>query len=139
VAAVVAGAADLCGGPEDCPGFANVAIALAEMDSVGAKPLCKRDAVVDDEGDVCVGANALQRFGETGELVLLDILDAKLERCGESGLERRLQPVGKAVADLLRADQIELARAALARSEGVSELPRDFVRSQAGTFSVEAS
>ena len=42
--------------------------------------------------------------------MLVHVLDPQLERRGDAGLERRLQPVGKCAADLLRADQVELAR-----------------------------
>ena len=83
-------------GPEQRPRLANVAVALAEMDAVGAEPLGQRHAVVDDERDVRVGADALQRLGEPRQLVLVDVLHAQLERGGDARLKRRLQAIGKA-------------------------------------------
>lgn len=135
----MAGPADLRRGPEHLPGLANVAIALAEMDSVGSEPPRKGDAVVDDEGGLRIGADALKRLGEERKLMLVFVLDAELERRRQPRLERRLQPVREAPADLLRADQVQPARPALAGGEGGSELAGDLVRRQAGTFWVEAS
>ena len=66
---------------------------LAEVNAVGAEPLGQRHAVVDDEGDVRVGADALQRLGEPRELMLGDVLHPQLERRGDARLERGLQPV----------------------------------------------
>ena len=88
----------------------GVAVALAEMHAVGAEPLGQADAVVDDERDVGVGADALQRLGQPRQLVLVDVLDAQLERRDRPARERGPQPVGKGAADVLRADQVELAR-----------------------------
>ena len=53
------GHADLDIGAEDIAGFTGIAIVLPEMDAVGAQPLGQADAVVDDEGDVAVGADFL--------------------------------------------------------------------------------
>ena len=83
-------------GPEQRPRLADVAVALAEVHAVGAEPLGQRHAVVDDEGDVRVGADALQRLGEPRQLMLVHVLDPKLECRGEARLERGLQAVGKA-------------------------------------------
>ena len=101
VAAVVAGAADLRVGAEDRAGLLDVPVRLAEVNPVGAEPLGQRDAVVDDEGDVRVGADALQRLGEARQLMVFDVLDAKLEggrnararARPSSGLETRRQPL----------------------------------------------
>jgi len=109
------------------------------MDSVGPEALGERDAVVDDEGDVRIGANPLQRLGELGKLMFVDSLDPQLKRGRKPRLERRLQPVGKVPADLLRANQIELACSPPLRSEGRGKVVGDLVRNQAGTFCVEAS
>ena len=93
---------------------------LAEVDAVGAEPLGQRHAVVDDERDVGVGADPLQRLGEPRQLMLVDILDPQLERRDRAAAERRLQPVGKRAADVLRADQVELGTARSAAAAGRS-------------------
>src|SRR3546814_16837197 len=79
VAAGVAGYADLRIGAEQTPRLLRIAVALPQMDAVGADPLRQRHLVVDDEGGVVRGADRLQRLGEPRRRVLLDVLDAKLE------------------------------------------------------------
>ena len=135
----MAGPADLRGGAEQRPRLAHVAVTLAQMRPVGADPPGKRDRVVDDEGDLGIGADALQRLGEARERVFVHVFDAKLEGGGGPRLQRRLQSIGKDPSDLLRADQIEAARPAPFGRESLREVPRDFVQRQAVAFSVEAS
>ena len=91
----MAGHADLHRGPEHGAGFPRVAVALAEMDPVGAEPLGQRHAVVDDEGGIGVGADPLQRFGEPRQLMLVEILDAQLERRDRPGASAALSRSGK--------------------------------------------
>jgi hypothetical protein len=57
-----------------------------------------------------IGADLLQRLGEPRQFMLVLVLDPQLEGSDLSALERRLEAVGKDSADVLRADQIELAR-----------------------------
>ena len=115
---VVTSPPDLRGRTEQGARLARVVVRLAEMDPVGAEPFGQPHAVVDDERDVMIGADLLQRLGEAGKAVFVDILDAQLERRDRPAAERRLEPVGKRAADILRADQIELARlGALGRLE----------------------
>jgi len=45
--------------------IANIAVGLAQMNPVGPQPLRQRHAVVDDERDIRIRADALQRLGET--------------------------------------------------------------------------
>jgi hypothetical protein len=71
--------------------------------------------------------------------VFVNILDPQLKGGGDAGLERGLQPVGKTSADLLRADQIELARPALRRPERIRKLLSDLVQVQTGPRATEAS
>ncbi len=88
------------------------------MNPVGAQSLGQCDTVIDDECNLMLGAYRLQRLGEAGELVLLHVLDAQLERCDRSTAERRPEAIGKFAGDVLRADQVELARlGALGRPE----------------------
>src|SRR5215217_3091134 len=101
MAAVVAGPADLRAWSEQSSRLADIAIALPEMDSVGAEPLGQRHAVVNDERHLGVGADSLQRLGQPRELVFVHVLDAQLERRCDAQLERGLEAVGKRTADLL--------------------------------------
>ncbi len=78
------------------------------MHSVSVEPLGERHAVVDDEGNIGVGADALQRLGQAGKLVLGDILHAELESRRDARLKRGLEAIGKGPANILRADQIQL-------------------------------
>lgn len=139
MAAVVTGPADLRRRAECGAGYAYISVALAEVNSAGGKPFGKRDAVVDDESDIGVGADALQRLGKPGKVMLLPVLDTKLEGRRKTGLERRSQPVRKRPADVLRTDQVQAATARARRGEGVGEIARDLVERQTGTFSVDAS
>ena len=59
MAAVVTGHADLRGRTEHIARLARVAVVLAEMDAVRTETLGQRDAVVDDEGDLAIGAEPL--------------------------------------------------------------------------------
>src|SRR3569623_691134 len=123
VAAVVTGHADLRLGAENRTRLARIAVVLAEMDTVRAEALGQRDAVVDDERHLAVGADALQRLGERRGLVLADVLDAELERRDRPGIERADEPVGEAAGHVERRDEIELARRpALVAREGDREV-----------------
>ena len=95
---------------QDCARLARIAVGLAEMHAVGIKPLGQADAVVDDECDVMVGADPLQRIGQPGQLMAVDVLHPELECRDRPARQRRLQPVGEIAADILRADQVKLAR-----------------------------
>lgn len=109
VAAVVTGDADLRGRAEQQARRARVAVALAEMDAVGAEPLGQRHVVVDDEGDVAPGADRLQRPRQPRRLVLVDALHPELERRHRPGVERFGQALGKGARHVERRDQVELA------------------------------
>ena len=108
------------------------------MHAVRAEPLGQRHAVVDDEGDVGVGADALQRLGEPRQLMLVDVLHAQLEGRGDARLQRRLQAIGKAAADVLRADQVELRRLRPLGRREVDGIELGLRPRQAGTFAVDA-
>jgi hypothetical protein len=127
--AVVAGDADLRLGAEQRPGLARIAVTLAEMDAVGVQPPGQRHVVIDDEGDVMLGADRLQRRGESRRLVLVDPLHAKLEGGHRSGGKRLGKPLGKSAADVERRDQIELASPAVGALEalGKARIELDFL------------
>jgi hypothetical protein len=139
MAAVMAGPADLGTRAEQRTRFANAAVTLPEMHTVGAEPFGQRHAVVDDEGDVRVGADALQRLGEPRQFVLRNVLDPQLERGCDPWSERRPQPIGKRPADLLRADQIELRRRRPLGWRKIDRVELGFVEGQAGILEMEAS
>ena len=65
----MAGDADLHLWAEDFAGLPRIAIALPQMHTVGAEPLRQRDAVVDDEGDVAIGAERLRSAVEAKPIV----------------------------------------------------------------------
>ncbi len=109
------------------------------MHSVRAEPLGQRHAVVDDEGDVGVGAQALQRLGQPRQLMLGDVLDPQLEGARDPRLERGLEPVREPAADLLRADQVQLRRRRPRRRREVDGVELGFVQGQAGTRATDAS
>ena len=102
MAAVVAGDADLRVGAEQGPRLARIAVALAEMDAVGADPLRKPHIVVDDERDLARGADRLQRHGKARRLMLVDALHAQLEGGDRPGVERRGKAIREIAADVQR-------------------------------------
>ena len=57
MAAVVAGDADLRARAEQPPRLSRIAVALPQMHAVRAEPLGQRHVVIDDEGDVMLGAD----------------------------------------------------------------------------------
>src|SRR6185369_12763074 len=71
VTAVVAGPADLRRRAEHRSRLANVAVGLAEVDPIGAEALSERNAVVDDEGDARIGADALKGLRQPGQWMLV--------------------------------------------------------------------
>jgi hypothetical protein len=89
------------------------------MYAVGIETLCEADAVIDDEGNVRVRTNALQRLGQPCKLVLVDGLHTQLESRDWSSGKRGLQLVREISAYILRADEVQLALlAALGRGKG---------------------
>jgi hypothetical protein len=88
------------------------------MDAVRAEALGQRHVVIDDEGDVMIAAEALQRLGEAGRLMLVDSFDAELESRDRPGREGVFQSRGEIPAHVERRDQIELARRAIAARRG---------------------
>ena len=57
-----------------------------------------------------VGADTPQRLGEAREVMVAHTLHAKLESGDTAGVECGFQSVGKVAADVLRTDQVQLAR-----------------------------
>ena len=108
------------------------------MNTIGAQPLRKRNAIIDDERDLSVGANTLKRLGETRYFVLRLALHAQLKGCNGLDVGNGFQPLGEVPAHVLRGDQVEPAgfRPPRRRKFGRIEI---VVQSQAATFSVEAS
>jgi hypothetical protein len=87
--AVVTCLADLRLWAEQRARFAHVAVLLAKMNAIRAQSPRKSHAVVDDEGDIRVGADALERLGEPSERVLLHLLHPKLECRSDTRLQGR--------------------------------------------------
>src|SRR3546814_12226804 len=79
VAAGVAGYADLRIGAAQTPRHLRIAVALPQMDAVGAHPLRQRHIVVDDEGGVVRGADRVHLLGEPRPRALIDALDDNTE------------------------------------------------------------
>ena len=74
------GHADLRLAPQALAGLLDRAVILPQMDAIGADPLGQADRIVDDEGDLALRADRLERSGEACGLVLVDALHAELER-----------------------------------------------------------
>ena len=106
----MAGDADLLRWPQDVSGFARIAVRLAEMDAVRIQALCQADAVIDDERDIMIGANALKRIGQASNLMRIDVLHPQLECSDRPPCKRRLELVREIPTDVLRTDQVKLAR-----------------------------
>src|SRR5687767_3185312 len=101
MAAVVAGPADLRRWSENFASVPDFAVLLPQVHPVRAKALGQTDAVVDDEGGLVVRADALQRLGQTGEFMCVDIFHTQLERRDRSCGQCRLQAVGEFPSNLL--------------------------------------
>jgi hypothetical protein len=139
VSAIVAGPADLRRRSEQRPRFTDVAVALAEVDTVRAEPLGQRHAVVDDERDVRVGTDALERVGEPRQLILADLLHAELEGGRDPRFERGPKTVWKYTPDLLRADQVKSRRFRPPARRKLDWIELSFVQGQAGIRVTDAS
>ena len=139
MATVVTGPADLRAWAEQSTRLADVAVRLPEMHAVGAKPLRQSHAVVDDERDVGVSADSVQRFGKAGELMLLDLFNPQLESRRDARLERCLEAIRERAADVLRADQVQRRRRRPLRRREIDRIELSVVQDPAGTLSVEAS
>lgn len=99
MAAIVAGDTDLRVGPEDRPRVARVAVMLPKMDAVGTQPFGQPDTVVDDERDIQIGTNSLNRSGQSSNGMVVDALQPKLESGHAPLTTRRFQFIAKAWSD----------------------------------------
>lgn len=95
MAAGVTGLANLCRGTEERPGRTDVTVILTEVHAISTEAFGKANAVVDDECDVQVLTNPKQGLGKARKLMLLYILDSKLECSREPWLERCFQSIRK--------------------------------------------
>lgn len=93
--AVVAGSADLGRGTKERTSRAYIAVTLAKMNTISADALGKGHAVVDDESDIEVRADPLERLCKPRNLILLDVFQAKLESCCNTRFQGSLQPIAK--------------------------------------------
>ena len=123
------GDADLRGGAEQGARLARIAVALAEMDAVGADPLRQRHVVVDDEGDVarprrsrCSGSAS--RAASCWSTPFTRNWKAATGPASSAAASRS----GKVAADVERRDQIELA----GRPPRVALEARGEIRDRAG-------
>ena len=105
----MAGDADLDIGTKLGTRIARIAIILPEMNAIGAKPLGKPDAVIDDERNIMFGADRLQRCREPRSLMLVNAFDAELECRHRPRAQRRAQLFGKITVNVERRNQIKLA------------------------------
>ena len=121
MAAGVAGHADLRLGAEQFARGARIAVVLAEMDAVGTESLGQAHAVVDDERHPGVGAHALDRLGQPGDVVIVQPLETELEGGDRPRLERGGEAAGEPRVDRGWRDQVEPARRALLRLEARGE------------------
>src|SRR3546814_17973341 len=87
--------ADLRVRPEQAPCLLWIAVAMPQMDAVGAQPLRQRHVVVDDEGGAVRGADRPERFGQPRRFMLVDALDPKLKGRDRRGRKRLLDPRSK--------------------------------------------
>src|SRR3546814_12167787 len=69
--------ADLRVRPEQAPCLLWIAVALPQMDAVGAQPLRQPHVVVDHEGGAVRGADRPERFGPPRRFLLVYALDPK--------------------------------------------------------------
>src|SRR6476619_1418886 len=102
------------------------------MDTIRTKALGQSHAVVDDEGDAGVGADALEGLGEPRQLMLVNVLYSQLESGRDPLLARGLQAIREAAADVPRADQIELGRLLPLRRRKVDGIELGFVHFRRG-------
>ena len=117
MAAVVTGHADLHLGTKLLARLARVAIFLPQMDPIGVQPLGKADAVIDDEGDLALGTERLDRPGERGDGMIVDPFEAQLEGGDLAAVERLGELIDEILVNRRRRNQIELAGRAKALFE----------------------
>ena len=106
MAAIMTGDADLRLRTEERPRLLNIAVLLPEMHAIGAEALRKAHAVVDDERDAGVRADALERLGQPSDLMLGDVLHPQLERRNDIVLHGGSQPIRERPAHRLGRDEI---------------------------------
>src|SRR5690606_13562684 len=110
--AIMAGDADLRGRPQNVPRLTRIAIPLSQMHTIGAEALGERDAVIDDEGDIALGAELLQRRSQARDAVLVESLEAQLKGGDRATVECGLELFDESHINHGRRNQIELARRA---------------------------
>ena len=92
------------------------------MHAIRAEPLGEAHAVVDDEGDARVRADALQRLRQPRELMLRNVLHAELERRDDVILRDGSQPIREGAAHVLGRDEVQPAGFRPLRSREVGRL-----------------
>ena len=93
------------------------------MHAIRTQSLGQADAVVDDEGYLTIGTDALERLCQLGGRMLIHVLHAELKGRDGPGIERARQPVGKVSAYFERRDQVKLAgRTSHIADKGIGEL-----------------
>ena len=100
----MAGDADLRLSAKRLARLAHAAVALPQVHAIGFQSLRQRNAVVDDEGDVVLRADRLQRRRQSRSLVLVYVLYPKLERRDRPRIERPFQPLREIAVDIERGD-----------------------------------
>src|SRR5215213_4967560 len=98
------------------------AVLLAEMHSIGTQPLGEGHAVIDDEGDPRVRADALQGLCKTRELMLRNIFHSELEGGDYLILRSGLQPIREGAAHVLGRDEVQPAGFSPLRSRELGRL-----------------
>ena len=73
-----------------------------------------------------------------GGTMLIHVLDPQLKRRRDARLQRGLQPIRKAAANLLRADQVKARRLGPLRGRKVDRIELVLVQGQAGTRATDA-
>src|SRR5215210_1486515 len=98
------------------------AVLLAEMHSIGTQPLGEGHAVIDNEGNPGVRADALQGLCKTRELMLRNVLHAELEGRDHVVLRRGFQPIREGAAQVLGRDEVQPAGSSPLRSRELGRL-----------------
>lgn len=109
VAAGMASHADLRVPPKRFARLGDVTVTLAQMEAIGLQPFGQGNGIVDDECDIPLRADCLERLSQARRLMLVDVFYPELEGGNRTGIQSPCKQVGEGARHCERRNQVKLA------------------------------
>jgi hypothetical protein len=126
VTAIMAGNANLRLTAQNLARLTRIAIILAQMHAIRTQTLGERNAVIDDEGNVALGTNHLQRLCRARNGVIVQPLQPQLKGRNRPRIQRGFQPIRDTIVKLWGGQQIEFRWLPVFRGKSFGKALRHF-------------